>query len=460
MAPSLTASVDSVLLRVQGAAQEISWGTAVAAICVPFIFLHVRWQAGVSVGFGPTSLNAYLSDFAVAAIAFAAIVTGARSGFGALGAARAVWAASACFLAWIVVEVAYGRHVSPAYPWHTHLATAGKFVEYALLAPALPLLLRTSRDLLVLLWSLTLWSAVATSVGVAQFFGASIFVFGSVGGRQGSFLSESDFAALSGAVLIAGLVGLVVPRLVADRRLVGLALASGLIGLALAAAVASLIGLALAAAAVGLVLLRRGELTVRRALAGGAVAVVALAGVLALRGGDIGSFAHFLRASPSSQARQKTVQTYSHRTLLAWIGFRIWRDHPVLGAGWEASGDPAIFDPYLPAAHRRFPTEPAAAFPSAAHAYGVQDAWIQALADLGVVGLALLLALFGAVAATALRAARATGGLAPLVALGWTGLLAGLWTAQSFVAGIPLDAVTWLAVGLAATGAAWARARA
>src|SRR5579872_789897 len=233
----------------RGAAQETSWGTAVAAICVPFIFLHVRWQAGVSVGFGQTSLDAYLSDFAVVAIALAAIATGIRAGFGPLRAARAIWITSACWLVWIVAEVAYGRHVSPAYPWHTRLATAGKYAEYALLAPSLPLLLRTGRDLLVLLWSLTLWSAVATSVGIAQFFGASIFVYGSVGGRQGSFLSESDFAALSGAVLIVGIVTLAVPRLAPDRRLVALALVSGLLGLALAAAVASLIGLALAIAA-------------------------------------------------------------------------------------------------------------------------------------------------------------------------------------------------------------------
>jgi hypothetical protein len=38
-----------------------------------------------------------------------------------------------------------------------------------------------------------------------------------------------------------------------------------------------------------------------------------------------------------------------------------------------------------------------------------------------------------------------------LVALTWIALLVWLWTAQGFVAGIPLDALTWLAVGLAAT---------
>ena len=41
-----------------------------------------------------------------------------------------------------------------------------------------------------------------------------------------------------------------------------------------------------------------------------------------------------------------------------------------------------------------------------------------------------------------------------LLGLGWTALVVWLWTAQSFVAGIPLDAVTWLGFGLVATGAA------
>jgi O-antigen ligase len=444
-----------------GGTPKVSWGAAVTALSVPLIFLHVRWQPGIGVRFGQTTLNAYLSDFAVLAIAVAAIVKGRRAGFGPLKAARWLWVACACFLIWVAVEVAYGRHASSGYPWHTHAATAAKFAEYALLAPSLPLLLRNGRDLVAFLWSFTLWSVVATSVGIAQFLGASIFVFGSVGGRQGSFLSEADFAALSGAVLIAGLVWLLVARLRLTRSLGAVAVVSGLLGLILAAAVASLVGLALAAGAIAILLQRRGELPVRRALAASVVALVAVGGVMALRGGDVSSFAHFLRSSHgSAQAQQKTVQTYSHRTLLAWIGYQIWKDHPILGNGWEASGDPGTFERYLPAAHTRFPNEPAAAFPSAAHAYGVQNAWVQALADLGVVGLVLFLGMFVTCGATAWRAARAMPNFPALIGLGWTGLLVGLWTAQSFVAGIPLDAVTWLGFGLVATGAGWAHARA
>jgi O-antigen ligase len=83
--------------------------------------------------------------------------------------------------------------------------------------------------------------------------------------------------------------------------------------------------------------------------------------------------------------------------------------------------------------------------------------WIQALADLGVIGLALWAAIFGTAAWLALRAARAAGTTTALLGLLWTALLVWLWTAQGFIAGIPLDAVTWLAFGFAAVPVVAAR---
>jgi Lipid A core - O-antigen ligase and related enzymes len=235
-----------------------------------------------------------------------------------------------------------------------------------------------------------LWSAVATAVGVAQFFGAEIFLAGTVGRRQASFLSSADYAALSGAVLLVGLVAIAVPRLrlsrpLGDRRdrqrrprddhrrrdRVRLGLATALIALAV-------------------VLVARHELAPRRLAVVGAAAAIVLVGVIAIRGSDLDAFARFLGASPGRQAAQPTkIQTYAHRTVLAWIGFEIWKDHPLLGVGWEGSAEPANFLPYIPAARRRFSDVSSNAFPSAApnHQYGVQNVWLQSLADLGVIGL-------------------------------------------------------------------------
>jgi len=433
---------------------SVSPGALVLAAATPVLFLHVHYQPGVAVGFGSTTINAYLSDFAVLAVALAALVAGMRDGFAPLARGRMIWIAAALFLAWMFVEVVYGHLHASSYAWRTHGVTAAKFAEYALLAPAVPLLVRTIRDLSLALWSLVLWSCFATVVGVAQFFGATIFLAGTVGRRQASFLSSADFAALSTATLVVGVVAIALPRLRLGRALAWTASASGVLGMMIAGALASVLGLATALAALAAVLLVRRELDLRRLLTVGALGVVVLAGAITIRGSDLDAFARFLGATPGKQpAHPAKVQTYAHRTLLSWLGYEIWKDHPILGVGWEGSAEPANFEPYLPAAHRQFPDESPNAFPSAApdRRYGVQDSWLQALADLGVVGLVLWAAPFAAAAWLALRRAVREAAAPAVLAVLWIAVLVWLWTAQGYVAGIPLDALTWLAFGAAAT---------
>ena len=79
----------------------------------------------------------------------------------------------------------------------------------------------------------------------------------------------------------------------------------------------------------------------------------------------------------------------------------------MLGVGFERSDDRlrARTSPMRSADSRRG----AESFPSPEHAWGVQNFWVQPLADLGVVGLALALATFaiGLVLAARARPARA-----------------------------------------------------
>jgi O-antigen ligase len=427
----------------------VSPGAIVLAAAIPILFLHVSYQPGLAVGFGSTTVNAYLSDFAVLAVVVAALAAGFRNGFAPLAAGRWLWIALALFLVWMVVEVGLGHHHAAGYAWRTHGVTAAKFAEYALLAPSVPLLLRRSREVFVCAWALVLWSALATTVGIAQFFGAAIFFTGAAGHRQASFVGTSDFAALSGAALLVGVVGLALPPVRASRRLVAVALTTGVLGMIIAGALASVLGLATALATLITALLVRRTLDLRRLAGVAAAALIVLIGAIAIRGTDLEQFAHFLGARRAAATSQTKVQTYAHRTLLAWIGWRIWQDNPILGVGWEGSEEPANFVRYLPAAHRRFPSESPLAFPSAApdRRYGVQNSWLEALADLGIVGLVLWIALFAGSAWLAARNAAAIG----VYALIATALLAWLWTAQGYVAGIPLDALTWLTFGLAAT---------
>jgi O-antigen ligase len=149
----------------------------------------------------------------------------------------------------------------------------------------------------------------------------------------------------------------------------------------------------------------------------------------------------------------KNVQTYGQRSILAYIGLREFKAHPLVGEGWQESAEPAGFEPFLPDARARFPRQPPEAFPTRAHRWGVQNAYIQALADLGIVGFGLICALLLVPVLLALRLVTAHGGPSAALALAGGAVLfvvAGTWNAIGLVAGIPLDALLWLGIGLVA----------
>ena len=183
---------------------------------------------------------------------------------------------------------------------------------------------------------------------------------------------------------------------------------------------------------------------------------IVLGGVTAVRGDSLSAFMQFLGVRGGTPP--PGVESYSQRTVLAYIGLRIFQDHPILGVGWLRSDRPEVFDPYLADAHRRFPDVVELAFPSAAHPWGIQSLYIEALADAGVIGLLLFLAVSAAGIVLAWRtAAHAAHGWAigaGLAVLCAFLTLAGEWASLGIVPGIPLQAATCLLLGLAAAGAA------
>ena len=420
-------------------------GAFVLAVALPIVLVHIDYQPGFRISVGSTRVHVVLSDLAVLACLLAAAAVASRRGLAGLRAGVPAWVALALLLALVVAASFYPRIGDDPYPWRDHLVTATKYVEYALLAPAAGLLVRRREDVALLGATVVAASVVASALAGAQFFGWGIVGGWPAGYRQPAFLGHHDLAALSGVALAIGLAAIALPGRF-DRRLAVAAGIAGAIGLFLSGSLAGAIGLVAAAAVAAFV--ARGSLGRVGAIVGIALAV--FGGVVLFRSGDVKSFLHLIGIGKKDE--RVRVETYVQRTMLAYLGWRVFLDHPVAGAGWQASSDEYVYRPFLPLLHRKFPNTPEQGFPSPQHPYGIQNAYVQALADLGVIGLVLLLAaLITPLWLAFRRLVRGPPEAATMVAAMALLVSMGVLTALGLVAGIPTDALLWLAVGLCAT---------
>jgi hypothetical protein len=422
-----------------------SAGAWVLALAFPILLVHIDFQPGWDTTIGSSHAHIVLSDLAVLACLVAALAVAVRDGPGRLRVGVPAWIAIGAFLVWVGAATVYPLRGSDPYPWHEHVVTTGKYVEYALLSPAVVLLLRRADDLLLLLLVVVASSAVASTLAVVQFFGWRIAGGWPAGYRQPSFLGHHDFASLSGFALVIALAAIALHGWRVDRRVAVVAGVSGGVGLLVSGSLAGAFGLV----AAGIVAAFVARASVRRAAAILAISVAVLGGVVLFRGGDVKSFLHF--AGIGRQEEQLGVESYVQRTMLVYYGWRVFLDHPLAGAGWQASNDEYVYGPLLPLLHRRFPNTPTPAFPSPEHPYGVQNAYVQALSDLGVVGLVLFLgALLTPLVLGGMRLLRGPPDPSSLLPVSWLLVTMGVLTAIGLVAGIPLDAMVWIAAGLCA----------
>jgi O-antigen ligase len=418
----------------------------VLAAAVPFVFLHATYQPTVSLGLGDSSVDVTLADAAIACVLAAAAVRVRRDGWQPLVRGRVVLGLAAAFVLAGAVSLATPSLLGEDYDLTTHAISVAKFGWYATLLPATLLLVRSTLDAVPLLRAVTAWSVAATSWGLLQFLGiVSEFEGKRPGQREPSFVGIHDLAALSGAALVVGAAGIAL----GDGRPTGrrwslVALASGALGVVLSGAMTAVLGLWLALAAVLLGARAVRALRPRAALALAAVVLLVTAGTAVMRADTIERFAEFVGLR--ERVADTGVESYAHRTLLAYIGGRIWLDRPVTGVGWQASSEEWAYGPFLADARARFPNEPDQAFPSPEHPWGIQMLYLQVAADLGIAGIVLLLGLAVAGVTAGIRGLRSSP--AALVGLGWLCVVTGVWTGIGLVAGLPLGALTWIAFGL------------
>jgi hypothetical protein len=427
--------------------------TLVAAVALPILFLHAAFQPTVGTSLGSTRVDLRLSDLAVLAIAAAAVIVGRGNAAAALREGRLVWLGAGAFLLYIFAASFYPVALHNGYPWRTHLVTAFKYAEYALLAPAAVLLLRRMSDVLVVVWTLVGTSVAATGVAILQFAGVDIFDAWPSGGRQPSFVGVDDLGMLSAASCAVSLAIVALgQRSPADRLLVRVAFVAGGPGMILSGALASVLGAVLAAGAAVVAARLLGLLDFPRLLVIVAMVAVVVVGSVFMRSSALGSFARF--AGLGHDQTGGRVESYSHRWVLDYVGLKIFLRHPVLGSGWQSGYDVATYGPVLPAARRRFPTQPPLAFPSPKHPGGIQSAYVEALAELGLVGAALFLAWIAAgvfvAARPFVRRVAAKAAWPQLLGLLWICVALGVWNGLWFIAGIPFDALIWLAFGFSA----------
>jgi O-antigen ligase len=420
----------------------------VLALCVPFLCVHERYNPDVSIAAGSTSVSIALSDVAVLVIIAAAVRAARRFGIEPLRRGGWTLVGAATLFALVFVATLAGPILTEGYPLARSLVSAAKFAEYGALAVAVPLIVRRRADALAVAVALTTVASLAALVGILQIIG----LIGNLdnvpaGRRMPSFVGYHDFAALAGATLGIAIAVIALGSWRRLRTLGAAAAGAGVIGVVIAGAMTTVLALLLAGALALIFMVARKTFSVARALAIGGLLLAITFGTLSLRSGDVADFVGFLGKQDEASG---DIQSYSQRTVLAYIGLRIFLDHPLTGVGWQASELPVNFEPHLDAARARFPEVSEEALPSDRYRFGIQNAYVQAAADLGIVGLLTLLAtLATAFLRSIIRGLRGTAPPGPLALGVAIGILvcSAEWAALGLVPGVTATALLWLFLG-------------
>ena len=174
------------------------------AACVPVPGrASTAYDAGVCASrVGSASVTIDTADLALLAVAVAMLAAARRRGLGPVREARLVLAPAGLLVLAVVTATAFGPRLSDGYPLAEKAVSAAKFAEYALLALAVPLIVRRAEDALAVAGLVVVAGLAASTWGVLQIIGlVSNFDDVPAGRRMPSFLGYHDFAVLSGLTL-------------------------------------------------------------------------------------------------------------------------------------------------------------------------------------------------------------------------------------------------------------------
>ena len=328
-----------------------------------------------------------------------------------------------------------------------------------MLALGFVLFVRRPLQLWLLLGVLVAFTVVAVGYGLLAFVDAPFVESRFPARRQPSFLGEHDLAALSTMMLAVGLAALFTPT----HRLGRLPLVAGIagaIGVVLGAALAGLLGLYLTAGAIVAVAGARGVATKRAVALTSAATVAITVGVLTLRSGDLGAFLRSVGIGERRDDPFGNAASWNERLIDAYVGGRVFLENPIAGTGWHGLLPPREYVRFIDDARARFPDQPASYFPSV-DGFIPQQTYDQVLYELGIVGALLFLVLAFAVVRASVRVVRAwprddPDDLIAYLPAAWVGALAGGLSGAALFGGVPLAAIFWLTIGVAAVAPALA----
>ena len=291
-----------------------------------------------------------------------------------------------------------------------------RFTQTVALAVVAAWVIRSRRDVVILVGGICAGGLIGVGSAIVDAAGDPSKLTSA--DRIGGLLGVNQLALIAGIMLLVGLFAGLERR----RALQVLLIVFGLSGLFLGKSVATFVGVGIAVA-IGFAFRRPADPVTRmmRTVAVGLAAVVAVFAVV-----------QEVRPSAAPGSTGYRNSSTAQRLILATAGIELWEHHPLIGVGWRRSEEPDVIgSPDISQDLRnRFQNARTDFFPDVSPA-SVHNSYIQVLAELGIVGFALLLVMMGALFASTRRLLRSLPRSHPLWGPAWalalSVLLAAVW---------------------------------